>query len=211
MRHMRKKLAEVPLLLIFSRAPVPGHCKTRLIRRYGAEGAARVQRRLIQKTLATAQAAAIPAELWCEPNTGHSYFLRRRRSHGLALHPQPAGDLGHRMAGAISNALRHGAGKAVIIGTDCAALTAEDLHAAFKKLDECDCVIKPAADGGYVLIGARRPVNHALRDISWSSGDELRQTCQRLRLRGFSLELLPLSWDVDHPRDLRRAKRDGLI
>ena len=115
------------------------------------------------------------------------------------------------MACALNSALCRGLGKAVIVGTDCAALRAADLHLAFAALERHDCVIKPADDGGFVLIGTRKPIHAALRGIAWSSGQELRQTCQRLRLRGISLHLLPPTWDVDRPQDFRRAKREGYL
>lgn len=52
-------------VLVFAREPRAGQVKTRLIPRLGAEGAARLHARLVQRALATARAARLgPVELW---------------------------------------------------------------------------------------------------------------------------------------------------
>lgn len=198
-------------LIVFARAPVAGRCKTRLIPRRGARGAATIHRRLTLKTLATAAQSGAHTELYCEPDGGHGFFLRCRREHDLTIRRQAGGDLGRKMALALKAALRrHDA--AVIVGTDCPALTAADIGAAFSALEQgADYVLQPAQDGGYVLIGARRAAPAALRNIGWSSGGELRQTLARLTRLGLHCQLLPRLWDVDHPADLRKARRLGLL
>jgi hypothetical protein len=199
-------------IIVFARAPVPGRCKTRLIPAYGARGAVRIHRQLVRKTLATA--CALPrtkVELWCEPDTGHSFFRQLRRDFGVALRRQPAGDLGRKMALALARTLTAGARKVLLIGTDCAALTPADLETAAAALQHGDVVLQPAEDGGYVLIGARRTSPSMLQDVAWSSGRELRQTLSRLQRRQLHYRLLPTRWDVDHPREVRRAKREGLL
>lgn len=198
-------------LLVFARAPISGRCKTRLAPRYGAHGAASIHQNLVLKTLRTAQATAAITELWCEPDSRHGFFNACRRHHPLILQRQPRGDLGRKMSLALSRSLTR-ARSVVIIGTDCAALSSRDIEQAFQALEQgMDCVIKPAADGGYVLIGARRSIAPALRNIDWSSGRELRQTLHRLRRQGFAVQTLETSWDVDHPRDVIRARRNGLL
>ena len=54
---------------ILAKAPLAGFAKTRLIPRLGAEGAAALQRWLLQRTVATALSAGIgPVTLWCAPD-----------------------------------------------------------------------------------------------------------------------------------------------
>lgn len=198
--------------MIFARAPVPGQCKTRLMRRHGARGAARIHRQLTLRTLATAAATGMRVQLWCAPDTRHGFFHACRRQWGVTLQRQPSGDLGRKMSRVLAQALARGAPSAVIVGTDCPALTAHDLAQAFQTLErDADWVLQPAADGGYVLLGARLAAPGALRGIAWSSGHELRQTLAHLRARGLRTTLLPQLWDVDHPVDLRRARREKLL
>lgn len=195
---------------VFARAPVAGRCKTRLIPRYGALGAMRLHARLVSRALALALAAGIgPVELWTTPSPNHPYFARLRRAHGVALRRQCGGDLGRKMSHALGCALREGARGAVLIGTDAANLSVDDLRAAAAALADADAVLQPAQDGGFVLIAARCALGTRLNGVAWSSGRELRQTCARLR--PLRLAMLPTRWDLDHPRDLRRARAAGLF
>ncbi|MBL8419518.1 MAG: glycosyltransferase, partial [Dechloromonas sp.] len=59
-------------LAILAKAPVPGLAKTRLIPHLGADGAAALQRWLLERIVTTALAADIgPVSLWCTPDIGH--------------------------------------------------------------------------------------------------------------------------------------------
>ena len=199
-------------IIVFARAPVPGLCKTRLIPKYGALGAARLHRGLVRKTLATVCAVkSARIELWCEPHVRHGFFLMLRRQFGVVLRAQPAGDLGRKMALALTRTLARGKKRVLLVGTDCAALRTVDLSTALAALDRSDAVLQPSEDGGYVLIGASRFAVSALRGVRWSSGNELRQTRARLARRGISCALMPALWDVDFPRDVKRARVDGLL
>lgn len=198
-------------ILVFARAPRPGACKTRLIPALGPQGAARLYRRLTLRTLLSAVAAGGDVELWCAPDPGHAFFHACRRELGVRLRRQPSGDLGRRMALALSGALREGASAAVLVGTDCPGLSVADFSNAVLGLRERDHVLQPSGDGGYVLIGTRRAERRALAGIRWSSGLELAQTRRRLARLGLSVSELPARADLDTPADYRRARRAGLL
>lgn len=191
--------------MVFARAPVPGRCKTRLIPALGPAGAARLHGRLLRRTVRAALASGLPVELWCAPDTGHGLFRALRREHGVRLRRQPRGDLGRRMARAL------GGRAAVLVGSDCPALGGGDIAAAARELGQADLVLIPSRDGGYVLIGARGLPSRALAGIAWSSGRELTQTRRRGARLGLRLrEQRPLA-DLDTRRDLRQARRTGLL
>lgn len=197
-------------LIVFARAPVAGRCKTRLIPQYGARGAAHIHRQLLRRTLQTACSAGVSVELWCAPDTRHGFFHACRRQFGVRLKRQARGDLGRKMALALKHRMANG--PTVVIGTDCAALSRKDLLAAFAALKPGnDYVLQPAADGGYVLIGARISAPAVLRGVDWSSGRELAQTRARLARLGLHWAELPVLWDVDHPRDVKWARHQGLL
>lgn len=198
--------------MIFSRAPLPGRCNTRLIPHLGARGAARLQRSLLENTLATVASSRLaPVELWCTPHCNHTVFRQARLHRGIALKTQPAGDLGKRMDHVLRRSLRK-ARYVLLIGTDCPALTADHIGHALEALaDGSEVVIGPARDGGYVLIGARRNLPTLFKGIPWSTPGVMTATRRRLSWIGASYtELAPL-WDVDRPEDLRRARLQGLL
>lgn len=197
---------------MFARAPVPGRCKTRLIPALGAVGAARLHRRLMLRMLTAASETKAIVELWCAPDIQHPSFLACRREFGVRLRRQPAGDLGRKMAWALTRVLSEGAETVVLVGTDCPSLNASDLNQAFSRLKQgSDCVLQGSTDGGYVLIGARRIERRALAGIAWSSGQEGAQTRRRLRRFNLTCSELEPRTDVDTPTDYRRLRRRGVL
>ncbi len=196
-------------VLVFAKAPVPGTVKTRLAPILGAEGAARLYRRMARQCLETALAAEIgPVELWCAPDTAHPWFASLAARYGLRLVPQRGRDLGERMHTALAEAFqrhRH----AVLIGTDCPALCPEDLRAVRGWLDGAmDAVFGPVEDGGYALVGLRQVAAALFEDIRWSTSGVMAATRERLRALEWRWAELPLCWDVDQPEDLRRLRQD---
>lgn len=200
-------------ILVFARAPLPGHCKTRLIASCGAIGAARLYRQLLERTLSVAAASGVGRLTICAtPDARHPVFLRWRLAPGVSVRNQRQGDLGQRMTRALREALEGGATAVVIVGSDGPDLRRDDFDAAFEALERgADVFLLPAEDGGYILIAARAAFGTRLRGIAWSSGAEAKQTLSRLHRAGRQVVLGRLSWDVDDAKDTRRALRAGLL
>lgn len=200
------------VLIVFARAPVPGKAKTRLARAIGAEAAARLHARLVERAVATALAAQAGAvELHCAPDARHPFFARIASRHGVALRPQGRGDVGARMQRALARALRT-KDAAVLIGCDCPVLRASDLRRAVRELrGGADAVFAPAADGGYALIGLRRSAPRLFSDIEWGSARVMAATRARLRELGWRWRELREVWDVDRPEDYARLRRSRLL
>lgn len=191
---------------VMAKAPVAGLAKTRLIPLLGAAGAARAQRGFALRTLATARAASTgDVTLWCAPDAAHRFFRALARRRGVNTIAQPAGDLGQRMAAAMA---RHFARTPhtplLIVGTDCPALTPGHLQQAADALQAVEVVLIPAEDGGYVLIGLRRPVPEVFTGVAWSTPQVLAQTRERLQSAAARWRELPALWDVDEPEDWLR-------
>lgn len=199
-------------VIVFARAPEPGAAKTRLIPLLGAERAATLQGMLIERALTTAIAADIGrVELWCTPSAQHPLWSRSTQRHGIDAVSQCDGDLGTRMQHAAAATLA-AAARVIIIGTDCPALTADDLREAATMLDRHhDAVLIPAEDGGYVLIGLKWWDARLFSDIAWGGDSVLTATRARLAALNWRWHELPPSWDVDHPADFARLQASGLI
>jgi uncharacterized protein len=191
---------------ILAKAPVPGFAKTRLAPTLGLDGAAELQARLIERAAATAMAAATgPMTLWTTED--HPLFRRMHLRFGVTLARQPDGDLGARMLAAINAAN----GPAMVIGTDCPALAPDHLRIAADDLRAgVDVVILPVEDGGYALIGMRRPHPALFSAMPWSTVTVLAETRRRLTHLGLAWRELTRLWDVDVPDDLERLRRAGL-
>jgi uncharacterized protein len=194
--------------MVFAKAPVPGRVKTRLIPALGERAAADLHRQLAERTLATALAAQLGAvELWCTPGTDDAFFADCARLYGISLRAQGEGDLGMRMARALEHALAHGS-CGLLVGSDCAVLTAEYLREAAAALAAGnDAVFGPAEDGGYVLIGlARKPSAQLFEGMAWGEAAVMQQTRARLARLDWRWRELATLWDVDRPQDLLRMR-----
>ena len=193
-------------IAVFARAPVAGAVKTRLIAMLGAEGAARLHERLVERTLATAVEARLgPVELWCSPDTSHPFFTQCAARFGVELHRQDGADLGDRMHRAFESALdRHRA--LLLVGSDCPALEPRDLAAATRALDTHDAVLIPAEDGGYVLVGLTRPHATLFEGVAWGTPAVMEATRARLVASGLRWAALPALWDVDRAEDYARLQ-----
>jgi uncharacterized protein len=196
-------------IAILTKAPVPGRVKTRLAMMLSVEGAAALHERFVTRMVeAAAEAATGPITMWASPDERHPFFAAIAQRFPLAFARQPDGDLGERMHAAIAQAN----GPTLVVGTDCPLLTAAHLHDAAEVLrGGADAVIFPAEDGGYVLIGARRPIPELFTDMAWSTDGVMLETRQRLRHLGLSWrEPVQHLWDVDRPTDVMRMRREGL-
>lgn len=196
-------------IAVFARAPVAGQAKTRLIPRLGAEGAARLQRQLIERALARAQSVrGARVTLWTTADDAGARALAEAARTTVRL--QQGHDLGARMSNAFATTL-DGARPMLLIGTDCPAQTAADLETAIAALREADAVIQPAEDGGYVLIGMKQFHPALFEQVAWGSATVLATTRARATERGVRLAELPMSWDLDRSEDLDRALALGLV
>ena len=193
---------------VFARAAVSGEVKTRLIPRLGADGAARLQQALTERSVETALAADIgQVELWCTPDTSHPSLVAFE-ARGVVLHDQGPGDLGTRMQRAIEHTVANG-DIAILIGSDCPTPTDADLRCAAQAVQQdSDVAFVPAEDGGYVLIAARKCSTRLFDSIAWGSDTVMEETRHRLRELGWSWQELPQRWDVDRPQDYDRLLRE---
>lgn len=194
-------------IAVLARAPVPGQAKTRLIPLLGAEGAAQLQARLIEATLAKARALPDCAvTLWV---AGDAAQLPAA-AQSVPVEPQVGADLGERMAHAFDRTLRR-ARQVVVIGTDCPAMTPAHLQAAFAALATHDVVLQPATDGGYVAIGLTRPQPELFAGICWGGAEVLAATRERIGALGLRAALLDPLPDLDTPEDYMHATAQGWL
>lgn len=188
---------------VFAKAPVPGRAKTRLIPALGAEGAARLARRMLDHALGVAVSAGLgPVELWASPGFDSPEWRGFRLPASVTPHPQPEGDLGVRMAHAAAPRLKDGQGRVLLMGADCPAITPTHLVDAASALDCHEAIMLPALDGGYPLLGLSRFHTDVFRDMPWSTPAVADLTLARMQAMQWLVwvgEPLP---DIDLPADL---------
>jgi uncharacterized protein len=199
-------------VIIFARAPRPGTVKTRLIPLLGADAAATLHIRLLERTLETARAASFRRiELHGTPDIDDPLFRFCAGHFSVALALQAGVDLGARMFAAFESVLAIHP-RALLLGSDCPALTARHLQQADGALrDGADAVFVPCEDGGYALIGLQRHEARLFDGIAWGGENVMADTRARLTGLGWRWRELETLWDVDRPEDYRRLLASGLL
>src|SRR4051812_3182722 len=191
-------------LIVFTRFPVPGRVKTRLIPALGADGAAGLHRQLTLRTMRTAESLRKhrSSQLQVHFEGGNVSAMQHWLGDRNSFVAQSSGHLGERMASVFRNAFQEGMTAAIIIGTDCPQLSPEILNKAFDALRASDVVLGPAHDGGYYLIGLSRFIPEIFEEIAWGTERVLSQTLQALAGKGLQPVLLNRLPDIDQPEDL---------
>ncbi|MEO0510178.1 MAG: TIGR04282 family arsenosugar biosynthesis glycosyltransferase [Verrucomicrobiota bacterium] len=197
-------------VIIFLKAPFAGLVKTRLARSLGDEQALKVY-----KALAAGQIERIgnrlPLEVHFAPENAADAMLDWLGPQH-SLYPQCEGDLGNRLISSIQSTYERHKGPVICIGGDCPGLNQAHLLQAAAALDTgSDLVLGPSEDGGYYLIGFRKPTPELLQDIPWSTAETLKATMQRAQELGLSTHKLETLYDVDELPEFERAQRDGLV
>jgi uncharacterized protein len=190
-------------LALFARRPVAGEVKTRLSPAVPPALAFELYRAMLEDALAVAAAAEAEERMvyWApgvEARDGPAV------PPGLRERDQRGGDLGDRLARAFAELIATSGDRALILGADCPGLESGTLRDAFDQLESHDAVLGPARDGGYYLVGLRRPAPELFRDIDWSTARVLDQSVERAAQAGLTIALLPTLDDLDTPEDLLR-------
>ncbi len=191
------------LLSIFTRVPVAGQVKTRLIPVLGVEGATELYTAMLDRTLRVARASsAEEINLCCTPVNSHPSIQELAEKYRLNTSVQYGQDLGERMHNAVREGVKsHSA--VIILGCDCPSVELKDIDRAIEELGSgVDAVLGPALDGGYYLIGLREPCDYLFENVRWGSNSVLDTTRSRMRERGMRWSELPAYRDIDEKEDL---------
>ncbi|MBI3418315.1 MAG: TIGR04282 family arsenosugar biosynthesis glycosyltransferase [Verrucomicrobia bacterium] len=192
-------------LIVFLKAPRVGVVKTRLAESIGAEAACAAYRRLVE-ILVVNLSALDQVELRFTPNDAVAEMQPWLRN-GWRCTPQGAGDLGARLQRAFTEAFAAGAARVVIIGSDCPAVTEDDIADAWRMLETHEVVLGPARDGGYWLVGLREPQPALFGDMIWSTSTVLSETLRRAERSDLRAHLLRELADVDTLEDWQEFLR----
>lgn len=203
-------------IILFTRYPVPGKCKTRIAAELGDENAAETQRALTECICGTLR--SFRANTCCTAEIAYAgaseSLFRHWLGAGFQYREQADGTLGDRLASAAERAFEEGAGDVVILGADCPYIRQEHLAAALNGLEVADIVFGPADDGGYYLVALRNSARPHLRalfpaDFPWGTDSVLDRSCARAEDAGLQAGFIARLPDVDYSDDVRRWQETG--
>lgn len=208
-----------------TKAPHPGLVKTRLVPPLAANEAAELNKCFLADTttsisnicsrqVRTAHSEAATSALGIavytpiEAESAYNGIL----SPDFVLLPQRGEKFGERLYFAAVDLFRCGFESVCLIDSDSPTVPAENFAQAVKLLRHPGdrIVLGPCADGGYYLIGIKKPHQEIFDRIDWSTERVLAQTKQRARELSLEVKLLPTGYDVDDEASLRRLCRELL-
>jgi rSAM/selenodomain-associated transferase 1 len=198
-------------LAIMTKAPQAGRVKTRLVPPLTPEEAAELNKCFLRDTAvaisnaceaAPARASAIAVYTPVGAESAYTDIL----SKDFSLLPQRGDKFGERLYFAAEDLFKCGFASVCLIDSDSPTLPAKNLAEAVELLStrEGRVVLGPSDDGGYYLIGLKKPHRHLFEQIDWSTERVLNQTIQRASEIGLEAKLLPTGYDVDDGASLRR-------
>ncbi len=202
-----------------TKAPQPGQVKTRLVPLLTANEAAKLNKCFLADTAASisnvcsrqlypSHGEATTSALGIAVYTpiGAELAYNEILSPDFALLPQRGENFGERLYFATVDLFRCGFESVCLIDSDSQTVPAENFAQAVKLLRRLGdrIVLGPCDDGGYYLIGIKKPHQEIFERIDWSTERVLAQTKQRARELGLEVKLLPAGYDVDDEASLRR-------
>jgi rSAM/selenodomain-associated transferase 1 len=194
-------------LLIVAKRPMPRQTKTRLCPPLLPEQAAQLYECFLRDTLDVARAVpAVTRYIAFLPHGESEYF--RQLAPDFDLTPQGGESLGERLDNALTRCLSDGHERAVIMDSDSPTLPSAYVAQAFDGLDDADVTLGPCEDGGYYLIGLKRPQPRLLREVRMSTPHVLRDTLALANEAGLRVALLPTWYDVDTLQELQRLHNE---
>lgn len=189
-------------LVIMAKEPHPASVKTRLKESLTDEKRLALYVRLLETTIEKLRSVpGVDTFIAYTPETALSFFKKFK----LGLFPQTEGTLGAKLYNAARKVLDEGYRKAVLVGTDIPDISGSIVLNAFGLLSEHEIVFGPAVDGGYYLVGLKRPIRELFEDIPWSSDRTLRESIDRAKKYGFSFATTETLLDIDTIDDVKRA------
>ena len=192
------------ILGIFVKYPLAGDVKTRIAAELGGQRAAEIYAAFVADVVARFQLTADERYLCFAPSQDESReYFERLAGPGYRLWPQPGGNLGVRMRQFFDDHLGSTDRRVIVIGSDSPTLPREFVERAYDDLGGADCVLGPATDGGYYLIGMQGRVWPLFEEIEWGGSRVLEQTIRHVVAAGGRPALLPVWYDVDTPGDLQ--------
>lgn len=203
-----------PAVLIMARAPRRGEVRRALEPLLGADGCAQLQTTLIRLTAAWARDVADGWVHVAHDPPDAAGEIRHLVGPRVTLFPQNGDGISGRVADAAARVFSRHRGPLLIVWPDIPRLRAEHARGALEDLASgCDLVLGPSLEGGFYLIGIRRPLPKlfALPERVWRSPDAMSLGLTAVREVGLELGILRAERPLHRPGDVRAALADPLL
>ena len=192
------------LLVIVAKEPLPGKVKTRLFPKFSPEVAADLYRCFLHDRIQEVSTLnGVDRAIAYTPEDARETFTALALA-GFELFAQQGKHLGERLNNIFLEKLSQGYKAVSIVDSDSPDLPKSLIKESFELLlsKQADIVFGPCYDGGYYLVGMRKPHPELFRNIPWSTENVLSVTLEKASKMGINVKLLSTWNDLDTFEDL---------
>ena len=190
-------------LILLTKNPVPGNCKTRMTPELTPGQVAELYRAfirdLIEKCKSQADFSFYVYLLDPDPEQGDFW-------ESLQVEPtaQQGTDLGERMHRAFMDCFDKDFARVVLVGSDVPMIPVQRIREAFEMLHEVEVVLGPSEDGGYYLIGLTEGNRALFENMAWGTGTVFDRTLRVIHRLNLKAAVIEKENDIDTYQDLQR-------
>ena len=189
-------------LIIFTKSPKLGHCKTRIAKEIGDEKALAVYQHLLTHTQhITACVTNCDKFVYYSTTQNPVEDIWNDDTYHKNIQTQTS-NLGKRMSDAFKTVFEKGYQNVIIIGSDLYDFDSESIEKAFISLQQHDFVIGPCEDGGYYLLGMKTIQENIFENKQWSSESVFAETLNDILEEKKTVSIQKLRNDIDYYEDI---------
>ena len=191
-------------LILMTRIPIAGKTKTRLMDIMSGNDCSDLHMAFLKDLFNTFKELENHMDIYLTYTPENSLdIIEDIIPEFIKVFPQRGEDLGRKMNNGIKDILSLGYEKVILIGSDIPHLRYNDILDAFDILGEKDIVLGPSYDGGYYLIGMKKP-NEGIFHINkkWGGKSVLESTIDMANSQGLTVGLSHKYMDIDTKEDL---------
>lgn len=195
-------------VIVFTRIPFPGKTKTRMMPALSGVKCAELHTCFLKDIAAVCRktAADLFVNYTSEEEKGPGK-LREIFGKSAVYFPQTGETLGEKMYYAIETVLSKGYQSCLLMGTDIPELTQSQLRRAFEVLEDKDVVFGKTLDGGYYLVGMKKPWKEAFGLKKYGGSTVFSETLQELKKKNIQVGYTGSLQDMDLVSDLQDYRR----
>ncbi|SEU22753.1 transferase 1, rSAM/selenodomain-associated/transferase 2, rSAM/selenodomain-associated [Lacrimispora sphenoides] len=195
-------------IIIFTRVPIPGSTKTRMMPQLSPRQCAKLHICFLKDIKKECEKCKASIFVCYTPDEDkQKRDLKEVMGKQRGYFPQRGEHLGERMYRAFEEVFAMGYEECILIGTDVPELRSDDLKRAFEVLKARDVVFGKTYDGGYYLVGMKKARREVFGLDRYGHGAVLKETIKALSQAGITVGYTKMLWDMDTPSDLKQYRK----
>ncbi len=191
-------------VIIFTRKPIAGQTKTRMMPALTPEECEKLHKSFLKDIKHETEKIDTDIFVAYTPVKDKLLEILGKDKNYFS---QSGKGLGEKMYNAIKTVLDKGYEACVLIGTDIPEITEKQLKNAFVELQYNDIVFGGTKDGGYYLVGMKKPIKETFENQVYGKGSVLENTVSLLEEKSFKIGYVTTLSDIDTVEDLREYRK----